>query len=109
MVDFVVAPPQRKQRHAMRVGRRLLLGAAICAVSAAAAPDLTTKHEAGRCAIRGHCGKQSLFGSELPCPDNGLAEEPSEDVRKSLVDICGEEWKDSKVCCKEEQVCRDLC
>lgn len=71
---------------------------------AANKPDLTTKHEAGRCAIRGHCGKQSFFGSELPCPDNGLAEEPSDDLRKDLVSICGDQWSDSKVCCREEQL-----
>ncbi|KAI9665914.1 MAG: hypothetical protein M1821_003849 [Bathelium mastoideum] len=64
----------------------------------------TKIHEAGRCAIRGHCGKQSIFGSELPCADNGLAEKPDEDVRKKLVSICGEKWSDSDVCCREEQL-----
>ncbi|KAF2772367.1 NCR1, Niemann-pick type C [Teratosphaeria nubilosa] len=67
-------------------------------------PDLTVKHEAGRCAIRGHCGSQSIFGSQLPCPDNGLAEDPDDDLRKSIVDICGPEWEDRKVCCRDEQV-----
>ena len=64
----------------------------------------TTKHEAGRCAIRGHCGKQSFFGSELPCPDNGLAKEPEEDVREKLVGICGDAWKEGPVCCEDTQV-----
>jgi Niemann-Pick C1 protein len=72
--------------------------------SALAGPDLTTKHEKGRCALRGHCGKQGFFGSDLPCPDNGPAEAPSDDVRKKLVDICGDQWSDSDVCCKEEQL-----
>ena len=71
---------------------------------AASFPDLTLKHEAGRCAIRDHCGKQSIFGSQLPCPDNGLAETPSDDLRKQLVSLCGDEWSDTKVCCKQEQV-----
>ena len=66
-------------------------------------PDLTKIHEAGRCAIRGHCGKQSLFGGDLPCPDNDLAETPSDDLREDLVSLCGQEWKDSKVCCRREQ------
>jgi Niemann-Pick C1 protein len=65
---------------------------------------LTKTHEAGRCAIRGHCGSESLFGSQLPCPDNGKAEDPADDVRKKLVDICGEEWSDTPVCCLEEQL-----
>lgn len=72
--------------------------------TALAGPDLTTKHEKGRCAIRGHCGKQGFFGSELPCPDNGIAEKPEEDVKKKLVDICGDAWSDTDVCCKEEQL-----
>ncbi|KAF2795418.1 multidrug efflux transporter AcrB transmembrane domain-containing protein [Melanomma pulvis-pyrius CBS 109.77] len=72
--------------------------------SALAGPDLTDKHEKGRCAIRGHCGKQGFFGSDLPCPDNGLAEKPEEDVKKKLVDICGEQWSDTDVCCTGEQV-----
>lgn len=29
--------------------------------------------EPGRCSIYGECGKKSAFGSQLPCPDNGLA------------------------------------
>ncbi|KAK4549572.1 hypothetical protein LTR36_006569 [Oleoguttula mirabilis] len=74
------------------------------ALAAAHNPDLTTIHEAGRCAIRGHCGSQSLFGSSLPCPDNGLAEEPEDEVRDQLVALCGDQWSDSKVCCTGEQI-----
>ncbi len=66
--------------------------------------NLTEKHEAGRCAIRGQCGKQSFFGSELPCPDNGLAKEPDVDTRKKLVDICGDAWSEGDVCCESAQV-----
>jgi Niemann-Pick C1 protein len=66
--------------------------------------DWTTKHEAGRCAIRGQCGKQGFFSPELPCPDNGRAETPDDDVRKKLVDICGDKWADTDVCCREEQL-----
>jgi Niemann-Pick C1 protein len=70
-----------------------------------AADDGWTKiHEEGRCAIRGHCGSESLFGPQLPCPDNDEAEEPTADVRNKLVDICGDKWTDTLVCCKEEQV-----
>ena len=68
----------------------------------------TDKHEGGRCAIRGHCGKQSFFGGELPCPDNGLAEEPEKSLRQKIFDTCGPKWLDGPVCCTEEQVGRPL-
>ena len=64
----------------------------------------TEKHEAGRCAVRGGCGKKSFFGGELPCPDNGLAKEPGEDTRKKLVAICGEGWDTGDICCDEGQI-----
>lgn len=64
----------------------------------------TQIHEKGRCAIRGHCGKQSIFGGELPCPDNGLAHQPEDSVRRKLVDLCGPKWTIGPVCCRDEQV-----
>jgi Niemann-Pick C1 protein len=64
----------------------------------------TIKHEKGRCAIRGHCGSEGFFGRQLPCPDNGVAEDPDDDVRKKLVAVCGDSWAKSKVCCEAEQV-----
>lgn len=79
-------------------------GIFLLAGSALAGPDLTLKHEKGRCAIRGSCGKQGFFGSDLPCPDNGLAKAPEESLRKKLVDICGEKWSDTDICCAEDQV-----
>lgn len=33
--------------------------------------------EAGRCAMYDSCGRKSMFGGELPCPDNQLAREVS--------------------------------
>ena len=76
--------------------------------SAAVEHGWTTKHEAGRCAIRGQCGKKSFFGGELPCPDNGLAEEPAKDTRENLVKICGSEWSKGEICCDNDQVGDDL-
>lgn len=64
----------------------------------------TPIHEAGRCAIRGSCGKSGWFGPELPCPDNGLAKDPTDEVRKQLVGICGSKWSTGPVCCEGEQV-----
>jgi Niemann-Pick C1 protein len=86
--------------------RRLLLGFAAVAslLSFTYAEGETKIHEAGRCAIRGHCGKQGFFGGNLPCPDNGLAKEPTDDVRKKLVALCGDKWSEGPVCCEDEQV-----
>jgi len=78
-----------------------LLAAALQSVSAEL---YTPKHEAGRCAIRGHCGKKSLFGKQLPCPDNGPAEEPDQELREQLVELCGPKWKSGPVCCTPDQV-----
>ncbi|KAJ5342582.1 hypothetical protein N7541_011706 [Penicillium brevicompactum] len=64
----------------------------------------TKIHEKGRCAIRGHCGKQSIFGGELPCPDNDLAQQPEDSVREKLVNLCGSKWSEGPVCCRDEQI-----
>ena len=65
---------------------------------------LTPKHEAGRCAIRGHCGKIGFFGKPLPCVDNGSAEDPDDDLREKLVSVCGAKWNSGPICCDDEQV-----
>ncbi|CEL05486.1 Putative Patched sphingolipid transporter [Aspergillus calidoustus] len=88
----------------MRGLRLIPIGAALSLLPQSIAQGETKIHEAGRCAIRGHCGKQSFFGGELPCPDNGLAEQPEATVREKLVNLCGDKWKDGPVCCKEEQI-----
>ncbi|KAK3692952.1 patched family-domain-containing protein [Podospora appendiculata] len=64
----------------------------------------TPKHEAGRCAIRGNCGSKTFFGSQLPCVDNNLAEEPDDKTRKQLTDLCGPKWASGPVCCLPEQL-----
>lgn len=66
--------------------------------------SFTPKHEAGRCALRGTCGGGSFWSPSLPCVDNGLAEEPEEDVRQKLVNLCGPKWSTGPVCCEEDQV-----
>lgn len=82
-----------------------MLGAAgLMLTASTTAQLLTPKHEAGRCAFRDHCGKQSFFGKELPCVDNGLAQDPDEELRKELVDLCGAKWEDTPVCCTLDQV-----
>lgn len=72
----------------------------------ATADALTPKHEAGRCAMRGHCGSKGFFGKPLPCLDNGLAEKPDDDFAASIAELCGPKWVDSNVCCTRDQVCR---
>ena len=86
----------------------LLLGSVILIFSTTSSAsndgNWTVKHEAGRCAIKGHCGKQSFFGGQLPCPNNGLADEPDKELRKKVVDLCGSKWSEGKMCCNDEQV-----
>jgi hypothetical protein len=65
---------------------------------------VTKIHEQGRCSIRGQCGKTGIFGSDLPCPDNGKAKQPKGDVREQIVKICGSKWTEGPVCCEEDQV-----
>ncbi|KAK0708145.1 patched family-domain-containing protein [Lasiosphaeris hirsuta] len=79
-------------------------GLLLAGLGSAVAESYTAKHEAGRCAIRGHCGSKSLFGSQLPCVDNGLAEEPDDDLRQKLTGLCGPKWGTGPVCCLPEQV-----
>ncbi|CAG9988476.1 unnamed protein product [Clonostachys byssicola] len=89
-------------RH--RVANTLLTTLALLTASVSGAQKLTPVHEPGRCAFRGHCGKQSFFGKELPCVDNGLAKDPDEEFRKELVELCGEKWSTGPVCCELDQV-----
>ncbi|KAG7120022.1 NPC intracellular sterol transporter 1-related protein 1 like [Verticillium longisporum] len=83
---------------------RNMLGALLLAPLAMGASPLTPRHEAGRCAIRGHCGSKSWFGKQLPCVDNGLAEDPDEELRNQIMEVCGEKWASGPVCCDAEQV-----
>jgi Niemann-Pick C1 protein len=79
-------------------------GLLLTTLGSVAATVYTPKHEAGRCAIRGHCGSKSFFGSQLPCVDNGPAEEPDADLRQQLTELCGPKWASGPVCCNSEQV-----
>lgn len=90
--------------HRIGAAALLLAGAGLTSAGPAIAELYTPKHEPGRCAFRGHCGKQSFFGKELPCVDNELAQDPDEELRNELVDLCGQKWKTGPVCCTLEQV-----
>ena len=78
--------------------------ASLDSVALANEENWTIKHEEGRCALRGQCGKQTFFGGQLPCPDNGLALQPEKDTRAKLVAVCGERWADGAICCDDDQV-----
>ncbi|KFA75778.1 hypothetical protein S40288_07907 [Stachybotrys chartarum IBT 40288] len=80
------------------------LEAVLLLAAEGSADVFTPKHEPGRCAFRGHCGKQSFFGKELPCVDNGIAEDPDAELRKELVDLCGSQWSEGPICCTLDQL-----
>ncbi|KAJ2982714.1 hypothetical protein NQ176_g1197 [Zarea fungicola] len=90
-------------RHQV-VSFRLAAVVVTISTALASAKSYTPKHEAGRCAFRGQCGKQSFFGKELPCVDNGVAQDPEAQLRKELVELCGDEWLEGPVCCTLPQV-----
>ncbi|KAI3335570.1 patched family-domain-containing protein [Ustulina deusta] len=87
-----------------RISSLIGVAAALLVTRSTADELFTPKHEAGRCALRGHCGKKGFFGKALPCVDNGLAETPDDDFAKEIEELCGPKWKDSKVCCNSEQL-----
>ncbi|PAV20974.1 multidrug efflux transporter transmembrane domain-containing [Pyrrhoderma noxium] len=46
-----------------------------------------------------------MFGKSLPCPYDGLAQEPDNDsTRELLQDVCGPQFAEGPVCCTQEQV-----
>ncbi|KAH6618191.1 patched family-domain-containing protein, partial [Chaetomium sp. MPI-SDFR-AT-0129] len=92
-----------KLRRLAASGGLLLLSATLGSISPSST-IYTPLHEAGRCAIRGHCGSKSFFGAQLPCVDNGLASEPDAKLRAQLTDLCGPKWAEGPVCCDGEQV-----
>ncbi|BEJ13785.1 hypothetical protein CspHIS471_0309590 [Cutaneotrichosporon sp. HIS471] len=59
----------------------------------------------GICAMRGSCGRASMFGAELPCPDSGSATEMGDKVHDLLATVCGSAYDiPSHVCCTSDQV-----
>ncbi|WWC92719.1 uncharacterized protein L201_007678 [Kwoniella dendrophila CBS 6074] len=59
----------------------------------------------GICAMRGSCGRTSMFGADLPCPDDGNATEPEEKLRELMTSVCGPSYTlPDSVCCTYDQV-----
>ncbi|OCF62140.1 niemann-Pick C1 protein [Kwoniella mangroviensis CBS 10435] len=59
----------------------------------------------GVCAMRGSCGRTSIFGADLPCPDDGNATEPGEKLRDLMASVCGPSYTvPDSVCCTYDQV-----
>ncbi|WVR08155.1 hypothetical protein IAU60_005201 [Kwoniella sp. DSM 27419] len=59
----------------------------------------------GVCAMRGSCGRMSMFGAELPCPDEGDATAPDQELLDLMSSVCGPSYTlPSAVCCTYDQV-----
>ncbi|WWD20224.1 hypothetical protein CI109_104700 [Kwoniella shandongensis] len=59
----------------------------------------------GVCAMRGSCGRLSMFGAELPCPDDGDATAPEQELLDLMSSVCGPSYTlPSSVCCTYDQL-----
>ncbi|WVQ79319.1 hypothetical protein IAT38_001416 [Cryptococcus sp. DSM 104549] len=59
----------------------------------------------GVCAMRGSCGRMSMFGAELPCPDDGDATAIDPELSELMASVCGPSYSiPSSVCCTYDQV-----
>ncbi|OCF34304.1 niemann-Pick C1 protein [Kwoniella heveanensis BCC8398] len=59
----------------------------------------------GVCAMRGSCGRTSMFGAELPCPDDGDAIKPDQKLLDLMTSVCGPSYTlPDAVCCEYDQV-----
>ncbi|GAA6035375.1 hypothetical protein JCM8097_008841 [Rhodosporidiobolus ruineniae] len=86
----------------------LVLGAATFAfASSTSSPpsDPSFERSPGRCAMRDSCGRKGAFGGEIPCPDNGSADQHDNDVvyRSTLAQVCGDDFP-TTTCCTLSQL-----
>ncbi|WVF68428.1 hypothetical protein IAT40_003193 [Kwoniella sp. CBS 6097] len=59
----------------------------------------------GVCAMRGSCGRTSMFGAELPCPDDGDASKPDQKLLDLMTSVCGPSYTlPDAVCCDYDQI-----
>ncbi|EIW71618.1 niemann-Pick C1 protein [Tremella mesenterica] len=59
----------------------------------------------GICSMRGSCGKTSIFGAELPCPDDDDATPPSSELLQLMRSVCGPAFAAPEaVCCTQDQL-----
>ncbi|BFZ57662.1 niemann-Pick type C-related protein 1 [Savitreella phatthalungensis] len=65
---------------------------------------IASRRYEGHCAMRGQCGKESFFGSELPCPYDGPASSPDKALRSLVVEVCGDSYAKKDLCCDIAQV-----
>ncbi|WWC73799.1 uncharacterized protein I206_107771 [Kwoniella pini CBS 10737] len=67
--------------------------------------DEPVRRGKGICAMRGSCGRTSIFGADLPCPDDGNSTPPEEDLRDLMATVCGPSYTvPNSVCCTYDQV-----
>lgn len=68
-------------RHTPRLTMHALEAQDALHAPAPATPEADVHHYAkgkpGYCAMRGNCGRATMFGAELPCPDDGKADKVS--------------------------------
>ncbi|WVQ89549.1 hypothetical protein IAS59_003311 [Cryptococcus gattii] len=70
-------------------------------------PATSSKSRTGRgiCAMRGTCGRTSMFGADLPCPDDNDATVPDQDLLDLMSSVCGPSYSlPDHVCCTYDQL-----
>ncbi|WVO13857.1 hypothetical protein L204_101480 [Cryptococcus depauperatus] len=59
----------------------------------------------GICTMRGSCGRASMFGAELPCPDDGKADSADKSLLELMSSVCGPSYiRPNHVCCTFDQL-----
>ncbi|GAA6052336.1 hypothetical protein JCM3770_007258 [Rhodotorula araucariae] len=78
---------------------------ALALASAVPAVALSQLRQAGRCALRGECGRKSPWGPQLPCLDNDLATDHAADqaYTEALARVCGAAFP-TTTCCSLAQL-----
>ncbi|KAG5457355.1 MAG: hypothetical protein BJ554DRAFT_2655, partial [Olpidium bornovanus] len=64
------------------------------------------RHQKNHCAMYGQCGKlsSSFLARSLPCPTSQRATQPLGSHRDLVVEVCGQDFAETDVCCDEEQL-----
>lgn len=66
---------------------------------------ITPVHSEGYCAMYGVGGKMSFFGADIPSPNNIPAQKLNPTDYNTLLDICGDSWRDvDYACCDSAQL-----
>ncbi|GAA5890203.1 hypothetical protein JCM8208_002734 [Rhodotorula glutinis] len=88
-------------RYGLALALACALPAAVVAHLDAASPTSPPfVREPGHCSMRDSCGRKSAFGSDIPCPDNGLAQPHDDDLlfKATLAQVCGDDFTTTTCC-----------